>query len=556
MMWLRRLGPLIPPLAAGGFLVLYPLGRLFAHSVASPAGTVTLAGYVEFLSNAALKEAFRNSVLVAGWTTIWCVAIGVPMAWLISRTDMPLGQLIRTLSVLTLASPSFLGALAWLLLLGPGAGKLNRLLVHVFGLASPPFNILSPEGIIFTLVLFHYPLVLLPVAAALANVSSDLESAARLAGATPWRAVRDVVVPLALPAILSGALLVFIESFVIFGPPAVLGMPVHFYTLPTRLLTLLNFPPRLDLAAVGSVPIVLLLVAGLVFQRLTLGAGQFTVIGGKGASVTRVKLGKWKYPALAACLMVIFLSVVLPWGTLLVSALQKVQGEPFSLANFAGADNFRYLFRQDIVARSLWNSFLLSVSGTVGAILMAMAGAWVVERLRPPAANLVTLTYQLPLAFPGVALGIALLLSFGGSPFYLGGTLVILFLAYVIRGLPTAYGYLRAALKQLDAGLEEAGRVFGGSWLRVLWETTFPLTRGTIAGAGALLFVLLFRELSTSIFLYTGGHEVTAVVIFDLAQEAQFPLMAAFSVLVAAINLILAGISMWILRADQPAFAS
>ena len=519
-----------------GLLVIYPVGRLAAISLAGPTGP-TLAHYVTFLTRPDLLEVLGNSLTVAVSTTLGSIAIGVPMAWAVARTTMPLRGLVKTLAVLTFASPSFLGALAWILLLGPQAGKLNLWLQRVLNLSEPPFNIFSPGGIIFVLIMFSYPLVFMPTTAALENMDSSLEDASRILGGGLWRTAREVTIPLVVPAILAGALLVFIEALVIFGPPAVLGMPVQYYTWSTRMYTLMRFPPRLELAAVMAFPVVLGLVGLLVLQRAYLGRRQFHVTTGQAQQRQLLDLGPWRYLLAAFCLVVIFVSVVLPFGTLLQVSVQRTLGNPFGWDNFTLWENFRYLFQQPAAVRALVHSFTLALGGVLIALGLGMLAAWMVERTSGLGTRTLPFLMLLPFAFTGPALGVALILGFGGAPFRLAGTLTILLLAYIIRSLPITFSYSRGALTQISPDLEEACRTIGGTWFHSLRDVVLPLMRSGLLAAGLVQFVLMFRELGTSIFLYTGGNEVAAVVIFDFAQEAQFALMAAMSVIVAFVNL-------------------
>lgn len=533
-------------LAATALLVVYPLGRLAGESLRGPAGW-TLAYYREFLADPDLREVVRNTVWVAAAATAGSVLIGVPMGWAVARTDMPFRGAVRTLSALTLASPSFLGALAWVLLLGPRAGKLNRLLVDWLGLARAPFDIFSPWGIVFVLTLFSYPLVFLPVAAALERMDASLEDASRVLGARGARTLVEITLPLVLPTILAGAILVFVEAMVIFGPVAVLGAPVQFHTLATKMLTLMRLPPRLELAAVMTLPIVVTLAGLLAFQRLVLGRRRFTVTVGKAEARRVARLGWGRWPVAAGCLAVIGLAVVLPYGTLLLVSLQRSLGRPFGPGNFAGFGNYRYLLDQSAVTRALVHSLVLSAAAVLAALTLGILAAWLVERARTRARGLLGLLMLTPFAVPGAALGVALVLAFGGPPFALAGTLAILWVAYVVRSLPVTFAYARSALLQVSPDLEEAARTLGGSWLRSLADVTVPLIRGGVLAAAVVQFVLLFRELGTSVFLYTGGNEVTAVVIYDFAQEAQFTLVAAFSVIVAAVNLgVVALVRRWV----------
>ena len=536
---MEALKRLILALLIGGsaFLIVYPAGRLMLRTLIAPAGRVGAENYIEFITESDLLITLWHSIYVALGTTILALILGLPMAWVVSRTNIPCKGLIRNLTVLTLASPSFLGALAWILLLGPRAGRLNLLFQELFNLEAPPFNIFSPEGMIFVLALFSYPLVFFAVSSALDNMDANLEDCARILGAGRVRTALTITLPAVLPAILAGAILVFVEALVIFGPPAVLGMPVGYYTLATKMYVVLQkIPPRVELSAVMAVPIIMTLAGLLILQRLYLGRRQYTILSGRAAP-QRVELHFWRYPLALFCLLVVALSIFVPFGTLFMVSLQKTFANPIGPENFAALANYRYLFQQSAVPRALSHSFILASGAVLIALALSVISSWVVERSKMRGVELLSLMMMSPLAFPGAALGVGLILAFAASPFNLSGTLAIILLAYVIRSLPLTFSYARASLKQVHPEMEEASRILGGGWLKSLYHITAPLMKGGLLAAGALTFVLLFRELGSSIFLYKGGNEVVAVVLYDLAMEANFALMSALSMVIAAVNL-------------------
>jgi iron(III) transport system permease protein len=518
-------------------VLAYPLGLLIVRSFRAP-GVIgpTLANYVELVTHPDLLASLRHSFVVAIWTTLAALALAIPMAWGVARTNMPGKGWVRSLTVLTFASPSFLGAIAWMILLGPRGGKLNLFLRDLFRLDAPPFNIFSPGGIVFVLALFSYPVVFFIVSAAMENLDASLEECARVLGGGRWHVTRTVSMPLVLPAVLAGAILVFVEALVIFGPPAVLGVPVGYHTLATRMFTMFDYPPRFEMAAVLAVPIIATLAVLLLIQRLWLHRRRYEVLTGKGARPQQYDLGPWRWLLAGYSFGVIGLSVGLPFVTLLYAASLRAFGMPLTWDNFALAQNVAFLFRQPTVVRALWHSLVLAAGGTFTALALSLAMAWLIERTTVRGKGLLSLAMLASFAFPGVALGIGLVLAYSRAPWNLYGTLWLFFFAYTARGLPVGFVFCRSALKQLSRELEEATRVFGASWLRSLRDVVVPLLRSALLGAGVLLFVVLFREISASVFLHTAGNEVTAVVIYEFYNEVQFTLMTALSVIVAVAN--------------------
>lgn len=523
-------------IAAG--LVYYPLSLLFLESFRLEDGGLSLANYVEMFNQPAMLQAALNSLWIASATTLSVLVIGVPMAYLVSRTDMPGRGLIRSVAVLTFAAPSFIAALGWVLLLGPRAGVVNKLLQNTLGFTEGPFNIFSPWGIIFVLTLFLYPLVFLNAVSALDNMDASLEQAAANLGAGRLRVLRRITLPLTMPAILAGSMLVFASSFVIFGPVAILGGPVNFDTVPTLMLRLMRTPPpRIALAAVFGVPVLMFLAIFVYLQKRLTGSRSFVVVSGKPSQRGIGRLGWWRWVAFTACMGVLGVSIVMPFGTLLVTGFRRSLGLPLGPDNFVLFHNYIRLFRLPEVGTAFWHSFLLAVGAVLASSALALLAGWLVQRDRSMIRPLVQPTMLSPLAFPGALMGIALVIAYARPPFGLGGTLTIILLAYVLRSIPTAFVYIRAGFQQLGPEMEEAARTLGSSWTRTFRRITLPLLKGSLLSAGLLNFVLMFRELDSSIFLYSGTNQTVSVVLYNLSTQSRFQLIGAFSIVILTINI-------------------
>lgn len=517
-------------------LLGYPIVELFARSVRSRDGGWTLGFYGELFADPLLLTATLNSLWVGAGTVVGSLVIALPLAFLVSRTDLPGKRFLGTTAVLTFAAPSFIAALGWILLLGSN-GLINTALMGWFGLAEPPIDIFGPWGIIFVLSTFLYPLVFLPVSAALNNVDPALEQAAAGFGAGRARVLRIVTFPLVLPAIAGGAILTFVTSFVIFGPVAVLGAPAGFQTIPTVLLRLISAPPRIETAAVMSVPVLVVIGVALLLRRQLLGARRFTVLGGKPAARPVQRLGRARPVAAVFAYGVFVLTLVLPFGVLALTSFRKAIGRPLGPDNLVLFDNYRRVFQNPQIGKAFTTSILASVGGVVIGLALALLAAWLVHRTRSRANTLVAPAMLAPLAFPGAVLGIGMIIAFARPPWGLGGSLAILVLAYGVHTLPLAFTYVNAAMSQVGPELEEAARSLGAGWPRTWRQITLPLLRPSVVAAALISFVMLFRELEMSVFLYTGANPTTATVLYELAGESQFQLIGALSVVILAVNI-------------------
>lgn len=518
-------------------LIGIPLLVLVSRSVWND-GQLDLSRYAELLTDPSLLRAGWNSLLVSIGTCVGVALIALPLAWLCAATDLAGRSVVRSVAVLTFAAPSFIAAMGWILLAGPRSGMLNKPLQAIFGLDSGPLNVFSLWGIIIVMSLFLYPLLFLPVVAALDGFDPSLEQAAASLGATRTEVVTKVIVPLLTPAISAGLLVTFTVSFVMFGPVSLLGGPVGIETVPIALYRLISFPPQFELAAVVAVPTLVILGALLWLQRRVAGRRGFGVVAGKHSHREVVRLGKWQPLAWLFVGAVIVVSLVLPFGVLILTGFRKAIGLPLSFDNLVFTDNYRTVLGQPQVVSSFFNSLVLAFVAVVIATVLSLLAAWLTER--GGYRRLIPAVMSAPLAFPGAMLGVAAILTFAGAPLRLGGTLTIIAIVYVVRALPLTFQYTQAGLKQITPDLEEAASSLGAGRVEAIWKVTAPLLRTSLIAAALLNYVVLFRELETSIFLYTGSNETVSVVLFNLAAESRFQLMGAFATIVLAVNLTIA----------------
>lgn len=524
--------------AAVLILILYPLLMMLQGSVRTSEGTLTGQYFAKLITNPALWTAIRNSLVVAFWATSFSIVVGGIMAWAIARTDMPLRNLIRNLTIITLTTPPFLGAIAWIFLLGPGAGKINLLLKDLLGLQTAPVNIFSLGGITFVTFLYVYPFVVINTASTLDNMDTSLEEASRMLGASTWRTAWKITLPLVTPAMLGGAILSFLESLALFGIPAVLGMSRGIFTLTTRIYQLFHYPPQFEQGAAMAIPLIAITAGLLVFQHLYLGRKQYVLISGKGAQFYRIPLGKWRWVLMAFCLGVVSLSIFIPYFMLVLISLSKVWGAAVSLNNLTW-DNYDFiLFHYKLSRLSTLNSLYLALLAATIAVGLALIVAIIAQRTAFMGRQILSFLVIVPFAIPGVAMAVAFLWAYVRPPFVLYGTVWILLVAYVARRIPLAYMNCTSGLKELNVELEEAVRTLGGSWLKTMRAVTIPLLKGSIVAAWLLVFIVSFRELSSSILLYSPNHEVIAVTIFTLFEEGEFEALSALSVLLLLFNLV------------------
>jgi iron(III) transport system permease protein len=509
-------------------LVLLPMGWLVVFALSDRAGHPTLANFTALFTDPAFVEPLLTTLTIAVSVSLACCLVAAPMGWMVARTDMPLRRTVRLLVMASFVTPPFLGAIAWELLAAPNSGLLNQLYRGLTGSEEALFDIYTLPGLIFVMACYTFPYVFVLVANALDRIPGELEDASAMLGASAWRTARQVTIPLALPALAAGALVAFLQAMTLFGSPAILALPAGFHTMTTKIWSLFQYPPKPELAAAASLPLLVLTVILLRAQAAVLGRRGYTVVGGKSGPPRPVRLGWLRWPALGVCLALLSLAVFLPYGALINAAFSRVASQPLSVDNFTLHNVYFVFFEISATQLALKNTFLLGLMAATAGTALALVVAYLAARGRGAGPRLLGFLATAPIAIPGIVLGVGLFLAYTRGPIVLYGTLWILLLAYMTIELPAAYQQLNSAFRSLSPELEEASRVLGASRLRSLRDITAPLLGPSLVATWCFIFVAVVRELSAAVILFTSQTKVLSVLIFDLKESGD---LAAIAVL-------------------------
>lgn len=514
-------------IAALFVLVVLPLFFLLIGSVWGESG-FTLEHFTEALSGRLYLQALLNSLMLGAWTGLFSLLLGLPLAWAVARTNVPGKGLITLTANLSYLSPPFLTAIAFVNLFGTNAGLINVFFRDVVGLPWIGFNIFSMPGLVLVTVLHTFPYVYLLASSALQSVDASYEEAAQILGASKWRTVFSITTPLVMPAILSGVLLAFVNAIALFGSQAIIGLPARIVTLPTRIYSLFDYPAQYGLASALSLLFVVITIAALYLQRSYLARRSFVTLGGKGARPQLMDLGWVKWPLFGFCVLVFFVSIVLPYATLIAVSLSKSWGLNF----WQGLTLQHYkfvLFDYDVTQRAILNSLGLAiVAATVAVFLGAIIG-WIDIRTHIPGRKFLDYAALVPLGLPGIVMAVALIQFWLSMPIALYGTLAILLLAYIGRYIPLGVRAANTSLRQIDPTLEESARILGASWGHTLKEITLPLMRPGLFAGWLLVFVPVIQELSASILLFSSSSMTLAVAIYNLYETGYTEPVAALA---------------------------
>lgn len=524
-------------------MVAYPVVSvvLRAFSKGDIGTALTLEWVAAVFENPRSRDALLNTLVYTAGSSALSMVVGVGLAFLTTRTDMPGGRPIALLALAPMLVPPFILVIGWVAMADPNAGFINIAASALMESKTTLVNVNTMAGLVWMTGLFLMPYVFLLVAAGFRNSDASGEEAARVSGASRMRMLRTIVLPLQRPALLAALLLAVIMSAGDFIIPATVGLKARIYMLPSLIWQYSHsFPPRPGLAAAQGL---LLLVVGLLciyFQRRALSRGsRFTLLSGKGARPALFPLGAWRYPLAAIATVFVLSSSVIPLTAVTCMAFMKYWApHAFTWSNVT-LKTFKYiLFDYPQVWPSARHSLLLGVLGATACVLLAIALTWYVIRMRGRMSRLVDYAMVLPLGIPGIALSIGILSMWILVPGGIYGTLWILLLAYVTAHIPVAMQFVGSALHRISSELEDASRISGHSWLGTLRRIDLPLMGPALLGSWLLIYVVILREISLVILLYNPSTIILSVGLMDVWANGFYPELAVYSLLLLVLGLL------------------
>ena len=514
-----------------GYLALVPLYYLLWGTFFDADG-FSLDGFARAYGDGQIGVLIANSLWFAIGAAVLALVVGTSLAYLNVRTDVPFKALFFAASIIPLIIPGILYTIAWIFLASPDIGLLNKVIEPIFG-KGLVFDVFTVWGMIWVEGLHLSPIVFLLMVAAFRSMDPSLEESALMCGATRWQVFRKVTAPLTRPAIIAAVLIMTVRSLESFEVPALLGLQNGIYVFTSKIYFVLrNYPPDLGAAGALAVGLLVLAILGVAVSNLAGRSGtSFQTITGKGFRPRPMELGKWRPVMGAAILVYFFFTVIGPLLVLLWTSLLKFYQAPSRAAvKSMSLENYGELFHLSKATTALRNSVVLGV-GTATLVMAGMAiAAWIVVRSKVPGRQLVDQLAFVPLVVPGLVLGLALSFVYLRSPVPIYGTLVILLIAYCTRYMPYGMRYAVTSMQQISAELEESAQVSGASWWQTFRRILLPLLAPGLLAGWIYILVVSFRELSSSILLYSPGNEVLSILIFEQYENGQFTVLSALGV--------------------------
>ncbi|MBR0758243.1 iron ABC transporter permease [Bradyrhizobium jicamae] len=541
------------------FLVIYPVFMLLLGALTNTNPVVdgvslsglSIGNFLTVLANPNVGEALLNTLIACGGGTAIAVAIGLFFSWIVVRTNTPFKGFIAAASILPLFAPPLVAGVAWAILGSPKTGLINTL----FKWMGSDFRVdfYSMWGLVFVFGIYYAPYVYMFTSSALRNMDPSLEEAAEISGASAFATLFTVTFPLIMPAIVSGMLLSFIVMLGIYGIPAVLGAPTNLSVLTTYIFKLTNWSPPLYNTA-AAVAIILMVVTGLLvyLQQKVLSGRSYTTVAGKAFRPRSLDLGHWRWLTFGIGIVYLLVVVVLPSLALIVAAFRKFMfirdvASLFDMRQYSLV-HFESIFDNPLTIRSIYNAVEVGVVTAVVGGALAFAIGYTIHRTQVKGRRAIDLISTLPVAIPGLVVGVAYLWAWIGVPGGLYGTVWILALAFIARFMPDTVKALSTSFLQIHRELEEAAWVCGKGMLGTIRTIVLPLARPGVLASMTLLFVLAIRELGSSLFLYTSNTMVMSVLLLDYYEGGNLGKTAAFSLVQTVLLGVLIGGANWLSR--------
>jgi iron(III) transport system permease protein len=513
--------------------VAFPVILIFVNAFWDNSGNFNITDIANVLKEPDTYQALLNSLIIATGTTIGSTCVGTFFAWLVTRTDLPYKNFMKAMFLVPFMLPSFIGALAWKMLLSPRTGYINRFFMDL-GLDGPIFNIYSYAGIILVEIMYLFPFVFIQVCGTLERMDPTLEESARISGAGLGTITRKITIPLVMPSVLSGSLLIMLYSMAHFGTVAVLGIENGIFNIPTLIYERIHQSAgSFESIRTGTVLASVLVVSAafiIWMQNKILGKGRYQIIAGKSFRPMELKLRGLRMPLLILCIAYIAFTIVLPTAVIFLVGGLPTYGLPFTWENLS-LENYRFiLFKHKLTRDAIFNSVTLGLSAALITMFAGVMISYVIVKMKVRGKGILEFLGMLPFSVPGSVIALGVILAWSGKfGINLYNTVWIVLVAYIARYMAFSLKANSAALEQVHDSLVEAARACGATMWQALKDIVIPLVRPGMFAAFFLIFLPSLRELTVSIMLYAPTTRTIGVAIYTLNEDGETVVSAALA---------------------------
>ena len=517
------------------FLLLFQLMPLIYMVIKAffPESSFSLETFKRLYTYPLNLDALKNTLIAAFATMILGTLLAFPLAWLVGRTNLYGKKFFRALFVLTYMVPPYVGAMAWLRLLNPNVGTINQWLRALLGLsdAPGPLNVYTLPGMIWVLTSFYYPYAFITISRAMEKMDPSLEEASRISGGSPLKTLFTITLPMMMPSLISGALLVFVSAASCYGIPSIIGSPGRVHTVTTRIVEYVSLGQQALNDATGMAVFLMVMAVIILFiSDVVLAKRQYITVSGKSVRPAIVDLRAWRVPLTVIVGVFAVIMIFIPFATIFATSFKIDIGKTMFAENNFTLINWTTVFGRTETMNCLKNSLVYaSVTATVG-IVIACTMSYLLQRTRIRGRKIPDFLITLGSGTPSVVIALGLIMTMKGNfGINIYNTAYIMIIAYTIKYLMMGMRTVVSAMSQIHVSLEECSQVSGASWLRTMFKITGPLIFPSIAAGWFLIFIPSFYELSMTTLLYSSTTKTIGFQLYEYWTFTSQPMSCAMA---------------------------
>lgn len=526
------------------FFLVYPLANLFLTSFQGKEGGFSFENYKRFFEKSRYYKSFFNSIKVCVFTTVIALIIGLPMAYLVSRTNVWGKKIIRTLVTISLMSPPFIGAYSWIILMGNN-GILRNFLESIFRFDFP--SIYGFNGIVLVLTMKLYAYVFLYVTGALGSIDASLEEAAENLGVGKFKRMWTITLPLILPTIAAAALMVFMTSLADFGTPALIGAGYRVLPIMVYNEFMGEIGGNHSFASALSVIVILFAILMLMVQRFVVNRKSYNMSALRPPKIKELSAPARIFASLF-CFAIVAISII-PQAVVIYTSFLKTNNTGAYFTGGFSLESYQRIWQK--VPQSITNTFMYAIIAVAIMLVLGMLTSYLNVRRRSKITSLLDVFITIPYVVPGAVLGIMLLVAFNRYPLMLSGTAAIMIVAYVIRKLPYVVRSGSAILYTIDPSVEEASINLGVSPVKTFFKTTAILMIPGLLSGGTLSWITTINELSSSLMLSTTKTSTMSIAIYNSVLTNDYGAAAALSAILTAVTIVSLLLFNWLSKGKE-----
>ena len=522
-------------LAIVDFLLLFQLMPLIYMIIKAffPDGELSVETFKRLYTYSLNLDALKNTTIAAFSTMIVGTLLAFPLAWLVGRTNLYGRKFFRSLFVLTYMVPPYVGAMAWLRLLNPNVGTVNqwlRALLHLSD-APGPLNVYSLPGLIWVLSTFYYPYAFITISRAMEKMDPSLEEATRASGASPVKTVMTVTLPLMMPSLIAGALLVFVSAASCYGIPSIIGSPGRVHTVTTRIVEYVALGQQgLNDATGMAVFLMVVAIIILFISDVVLAKKQYITVSGKSVNPTIVDLRKWRIPLTVLVSLFAVVVILIPFATIFSTSFKIDVGKSMLRQDNFTLSNWKTVFGRIETVNCLKNSLVFAVVAATVGIVIACTMSYLLQRTQIRGRKIPDFLITLGSGTPSVVIALGLIMTMKGNfGINIYNTAYIMIIAYLIKYLMMGMRTVVSAMSQIHVSLEECSQISGASWLKTMFRITGRLIFPSIAAGWFLIFIPSFYELSMTTLLYSSSTKTIGFQLYEYWTFTSQPMACAMA---------------------------